>query len=84
MSLDADREGILVKPMRFDVFGRAVAIERAGDRWSVYYLGTEGKRRPARDIVVPSDRPASEIERCLADLCHEWATRRHPSVRRLS
>lgn len=66
--------------MKFDVFGRVVEVLRAGDRWSAYYLGGEGKRRPARDIVIPSDLDEPEIRRYLDDLCHEWATPENPQV----
>ena len=69
--------------MKFDLFGTLVLVSRANDRWTTYYLGTEGKRRPAQDIVVPADTPAEEIEQYLSDLCHEWATARHPAVTRI-
>ncbi len=71
-----------MKSLRFDGFGTMVLVSRANDHWITYYLGMEGKRRPAPDIVVPSDMPESEIEQYLDDLCHEWATDRHPSVKR--
>ncbi|MCP5153717.1 MAG: hypothetical protein H6983_06105 [Ectothiorhodospiraceae bacterium] len=68
-------------PIDLDVFGRRVRVERDGDRCALY-LGNDGKRRPAPEIVVPPDLPAAEVERHVADLCHEWATPRHPEVRR--
>ena len=69
--------------LRFDVFGRQVLVTATGDDWAVYYVGSEGKRRPARDIVVPSEIPESGIAQYLDDLCHEWATPRRPVVKRL-
>jgi len=69
--------------IRFDVFGRQVQVVRAAGRWRAYYPGQEGKRRPADDIVIPADTAESALERYLADLCHEWASARHPDVRRL-
>lgn len=51
--------------------------------WATFYLGAEGKRRPATEIVLPRDIPESEIEQYLDDLCHEWATEHHPNVKRL-
>ena len=71
-----------MKSLKFDVFGTPVQVSRADGRWVTYYLGTEGKRRPASDILLPADLPESEIERYLGDLCHEWATDRHPNVKR--
>ena len=70
-------------PMKFEVFGRAVLVSRTEDRWIAFYPGTEGKRRLAADIAIPAHMPESEIEQYLGDLCHEWATDRHPSVKRI-
>ena len=72
-----------MKSIRFDVFGRRVLVVGSEAGWSVFYLGSEGKRRPAHDILVPPYVSESELERYLADLCHEWATERHPDVRQL-
>ena len=68
---------------RFDVFGRHVLVLRSGDGWETFYLGAEGKRRSARDIVVPAGIAESELQQYLGDLCHEWATEQHPSGERL-
>ena len=70
--------------MVFDVFGRRVIVHRENERWAAYYAGADGKRRAAKDIVIPSDLRESEVERYLADLCHEWATAIQPDVRRIS
>jgi hypothetical protein len=72
-----------MKSIKFDVFGRRVLVVESEAGWSVFYLGPEGKRRPAHDILVPPFVSESELERYLADLCHESATERHPHVRRL-
>ena len=47
--------------MVFDVFGRRVTVVRSEDQWSAFYGGTDGKRRQARDIVIPSELRAEEI-----------------------
>ena len=73
-----------MNPLKFDVFGRTVLVERGADGWQAFYPGVEGKRRHATDIVIPPQIEAHDIERYLADLCHEWATSRHQTVRRLS
>ena len=70
--------------LRFDVFGTTVLVSRAEDRWITYYLGNEGKRRLASDIAVPAEMLESDIEQYLGDLCHEWATARHPNVKRIT
>ena len=69
--------------MKLDVFGRRVLIKRRADAWAVFYLSDDGKRRAADDILIPSAIPADEVERYVADLCHEWATPRHPAVVRI-
>ncbi|MEO1244595.1 MAG: hypothetical protein AAFX56_02830 [Pseudomonadota bacterium] len=67
--------------LTFDVFGRLVLLEGGEDRWTAYYPGSEGKRRPAEDIVIPPGIAESELRQYLADLCHEWAKHRHPDVK---
>jgi len=73
-----------LKTLKFDVFGRLVLVAESANGWAAFYLGTEGKRRPAKDIVLPPGILASEIERYLGDLCHEWATEQHPNVELLN
>lgn len=73
----------MTTPIKLNVFGRPVLVERRGDDWVAYYLGSEGKRRPAEDIMIPASIGESELVRYVADLCHEWATARHPNVVRL-
>ena len=69
--------------IKLDVYGRMVLATRAKEGWQVYYVSGDGKRRAADDIVIPSFVKEMEIERYLADLCHEWETKDHPEVRRL-
>jgi len=72
-----------MKSLKFDVFGTQVLVLECERGWSVFYLGTEGKRRPATDIIVPSDMHESQIEQYLADLCHERASEKYPDVKRI-
>jgi hypothetical protein len=69
--------------LRFDVFGRKVLVVASSNGWVTFYVGTEGKRRSAPDIVIPPDLPESEISQYLDDLCHEWATDQHPHVKQI-
>lgn len=69
--------------LRFDVFGHEIGVLRDGVRWRAYRLG-EGKRRELYDLVIPPDLPEPELERFLADVCHEMATAARPEVRRLA
>ena len=72
-----------MKSITFNVFGRDILVVRSGSVWKAFYPGTEGKRRPARDIVIPPDTPESKLARYLDDLCHEWASDRNNSVNRV-
>ena len=71
-----------MQSLRFDVFGRDVVIVAKDGGWQAFYVGSEGKRRPARDISIPSSVGESEMLQYLDDLCHEWATDRNGSVER--
>jgi hypothetical protein len=72
-----------MKTLKFDVFGQDVAIVKTGSGWQAFYSGPEGKRRPARDIIVPSNIEGSELVKYLDDLCHEWASDQNNSVTRV-
>jgi hypothetical protein len=69
--------------LRLDVFGRQVLVQRTEGGWAAFYVGLDGKRRRAYDLVIPPSLEEVEIGGYLADLCHEWATHQHPAVRRL-
>jgi hypothetical protein len=66
-----------------DVFGRNVLVVGPENGWQAFYVGNDGKRRPATEIIIPPFLSESELEEYIADLCHEWATERHPEVKRL-
>ena len=69
--------------MTLDVFGRKVMILKSATGWQIFYMGDDGKRRPAHDIMVPNFVTESELIDFIYDLCHEWATEKHPRVRRI-
>ena len=60
--------------MRINVFGRHIEVIRRQGCWAVYYLGPEGKKRFADDIIIPAALDETEILAYVADLCHEWQT----------
>ena len=49
-------------PLKLDAFGRRVLIERRVEQWVVYYVGGDGKRRIAEDIIIPGLRLQGELE----------------------
>ena len=66
--------------LRLRVYGRRLDVERIDGEWRGFYVGVEGKRRPATDIVIPADTPPDQVASAIADLLHEWATPRFPHV----
>ena len=68
--------------LRFNVFGKHIAVTRAQAGWSAYYLGGDGKRRPA-DFVVPDDIAEQDLATYLGDLFHEFATPKNGTVKQL-
>jgi hypothetical protein len=69
--------------IKFNVFGRLMLAERTATSWQLFYLGHEGKRRPATDLVVPEFISEAELAQYLADILHELVSTKHPTVKRL-
>jgi hypothetical protein len=69
--------------VRFDVFGRLMGVERTDHGWRVYYLGADGKCRPADDIAIPDFIDEGGVSEYLFNIFHESASPAHPEVRRL-
>jgi hypothetical protein len=67
--------------MKLDVFGQPIEAIRTEGRWRIYYLGNDGKKRPASDIVVPLSIREEDLAGYLEDLRHEYATPENPTVR---
>jgi len=70
------------KTLQFDVYGQRMVVEYSIDSWKAYYLGEDGKRRPA-DVTIPSHYTVSDIAQYLDDFCHESITEKHPKVRKI-
>ena len=68
---------------RFNVFGTLIAVRGNPGAWRAFYLGAEGKRRPA-DFIIPDDIEADALCEYLADLFHEEATPRNNTTMQLS
>jgi hypothetical protein len=69
--------------MKLDVFGTEIEALKSEEGWQVFYLGGDGKKRLAKDIVIPPYIEESEIATYLADIRHEFASTRHPEVNRI-
>lgn len=66
--------------IRLNVFGRLVAVERLAHGWQAFYIGADGKRGIAEDIIIPPRIQEHELVNYIADLCHEWADPDHTDV----
>ena len=68
---------------RFNIFGTLIAVRGHQGAWRAFYLGAEGKRRPA-DFIIPDDIGADALCEYLADLFHEEATPRNNTATQIS
>lgn len=59
--------------MRISLYGRKIEVTQKDGRWWVFYLGSEGKKRVAGDIIIPATIMEEELIDYLADLFHEWS-----------
>lgn len=66
--------------MKLNAFGRQLVVLQVNDGWEVLEEGNEGKRRLARDIVIPASVSEDEIVGYVSDLLHEYASEKHPGV----
>jgi len=69
--------------LRFNIFGALIAVTDSSGALRAFYLGAEGKRRPA-EFVIPADIAEHELCEYLADLFHENATPRNNTAAQLS
>ena len=73
----------LTQECRFNIYGTLIAVRGNPGAWRAFYLGTEGKRRPA-DFIIPDDIQADALCEYLADLFHEEATPRNNTATQIS
>jgi len=66
--------------MRVNAYGRIVEIIRTDNSWRVFYIGGEGKKRLAEDIIIPPEIEESNLIAYLEDLLHEWASGKYPHI----
>ena len=69
--------------MKLNVFGKIVEVIRRDDKWVVFYLGNEGKKRLAQDILIQSNVQEDQLVEHISDLCHEWARPNNTEVTKL-
>jgi hypothetical protein len=77
-----ENSGDAMSEFRFNVFGKFILVDTASGGWNSFYLGPDGKRRPA-DFVIPEFISAEDLEQYLGDLFHECATPLNNDVKRI-
>ena len=70
------------RDIRFNVFGRIVAVAATATGWQPFHVG-DGTRRPA-SFVIPDFIAEDELAQYLFDLFHESATPSNGEVTRLA
>jgi len=69
--------------IKFNVFGKRMSVQRKDGEWLLFRDSDTGVRAREFEIVIPADLAESELATYLADIFHEGATEKHPSVTRL-
>ena len=69
-------------PVKLDVFGRQMLVERHEGGWRTWLVGSDGKRSPV-NIPVPDSISEAELVQYFDDIYHEAATPQRPAVVRL-
>ena len=67
--------------MILNAYGKIIEVIRSEDKWQVFYVGPEGKKRDARGIFIPSHISQEEVIPYLEDLLHEAATPKNPHIK---
>lgn len=69
--------------IQFDVFGKRMSVQRKDDEWLLYRESNTGVRARVFQVAIPADLKETELATYLADIFHENANEKHPSVVRL-
>jgi hypothetical protein len=69
--------------IKFNVFGKRMSVQRKGGEWLLFRESNTGVKARVHEVVIPDELEESELATYLADIYHEGATEKHPSVVRL-
>ncbi len=78
--------GIEVKErmwLKFQVFHQRMSVQRQNEEWLLYRESETSIRARVYDVIIPSDLAEEELARYLADIYHEFASEKYPSVTRI-
>ena len=69
-------------PIKLDVFGKRMFVERHEGHWRTYLVGSDGKRSLVH-IAIPDSLLEADLVQYFDDIYHEVATPERPAVVRL-
>ncbi|MCY9829236.1 DUF7661 family protein [Vibrio chagasii] len=69
--------------LKFQVFHQRMSVQRQNEEWLLYRESEISIRARVYDVIIPSDLAEEELARYLADIYHEFASEKYPSVTRI-
>ncbi|MFA0035609.1 hypothetical protein [Vibrio sp. 10N.261.52.A1] len=69
--------------LKFRVFHQKMSVQRQNEEWLLYRESETSIRARVYDVIIPSDLAEEELARYLADIYHEFASEKYPSVTRI-
>ncbi|EDK30208.1 DUF7661 family protein [Vibrio chagasii] len=69
--------------VKFQVFHQRMSVQRQNEEWLLYRESETSIRARVYDVIIPSDLAEEELARYLADIYHEFASEKYPSVTRI-
>jgi hypothetical protein len=69
--------------IKFNVFGMRMSVQRKDNEWLLFRDSNTGIRARIYEVAIPADLEETELATYLADIFHESANEKHPSVVRL-
>lgn len=69
--------------LKFQLFHQRMSVQRQNEEWLLYRESETSIRARVYDVIIPSDLAEEELARYLADIYHEFASEKYPSVTRI-
>ena len=66
--------------IKFDVFGKRMSVQRKDGEWLLFRESNTGVRARVHEVAIPADLDETGLATYLADIFHEVANEKHPSV----
>ncbi|WP_194436610.1 DUF7661 family protein [Vibrio fluminensis] len=70
--------------IKFNVFGKPMSVQRKEGEWLLFLESATSMRVRVYDVVIPPELNENELAGYLADIYHENASVKHPSVEFMS